>query len=255
MMRITRYLTENMLRSRFALAYGLVLLAICSGLFLLSNDPDKAVIGIHNVLLILVPVVVMIFTVSQLYNSTDFIRLLLTQPVKRKSIFFSQYLSVTLMLALIQLVAVAASFLLFADTALLLQVLINVMFLTVVFSSISHLIAFKVNEKVKGMGITILLGIYFLAVYDGLVLLIINAMRDYPIEKYGIALSLLNPIDLCRILFIFQMDISALMGLTGALMEKFIGSALGSLIIYIVLLLWAMVPMVFALRFFNRKDY
>lgn len=255
MMRITRYLVINMLKSRFVLAYGLVLFALCSGLFILSNDSDKAVIGIHNILLILVPIVVMIYTVSQIYNSTDFIRLLLTQPIKRQAIFFSQYLSDTLVLAFIQLLAVVVSFLIFADSDMLPQVIINCLLLTVIFTSISNLIAFRINEKVRGIGITIILGIYFLAIYDGLVLLLISAMSDYPIEKYGIALSLLNPIDLCRILFIFKIDISALMGLTGALMEKFIGSSLGSAISYLVLSLWAVIPLLLASRFFNYKDY
>jgi hypothetical protein len=51
------------------------------------------------------------------------------------------------------------------------------------------------------------------------------------------------------------MDISALMGLTGAIMEKFIGSGLGSLLIYTTLLIWAIAPLLFAAKMFNRKDY
>jgi Cu-processing system permease protein len=255
MMKITKYLSLSMLKSRFMMSYGLILFILCSGLFFLSNDMDKAIIGIHNVLLILVPLVVMIYSVSQIYQSNDFLRLLLTQPIKRKVIFYSQYISNTLVLLLVQTIPIALSLILFSDGTYLFPIILNLVFLTLIFSSISSLIAYKINEKVRGIGITIFLGIYFLAIYDGLILLIIQMMSEYPIEKYGIVLSLFNPIDLCRILFIFKMDISALMGLTGAIMEKFIGSGLGSLLIYTTLLIWAIAPLLFAAKMFNRKDY
>ncbi|OYU96433.1 MAG: hypothetical protein CFE21_08545 [Bacteroidetes bacterium B1(2017)] len=255
MNKITKYLSLNILKSRFILGYGLILFTMCSGLFFISNDQDKAIIGIHNVLLILIPLVVMIYTVSQIYNATDFIRLLLTQPIKRKFIFFSQFLSNTLVLLLVQTLAISLSLILFSDGSYLLTIFINVFFLTLIFSSISSLIAYRINEKVRGIGITIFLGIYFLAIYDGLILLLIQAMSDYPIEKFGIVLCLFNPIDLCRMLFIFKMDISALMGLTGAIMQQFIGSNLGSILIYAVLFIWILVPLALASKCFIKKDY
>jgi Cu-processing system permease protein len=236
-------------------AYALLLFLLSSGLFMLSNDQDKAIIGIHNVLLILIPLVVMIYSVSEIYNSTDFIRLLLTQPVKRKFIFFSQFISNTAVLLAIQLLPIVLSLILFSDGSYLMAMGSNIFFLTLIFSSISSFIAYKIDEKIKGIGMTIFLGIFFLAIYDGLVLLLIQAMSEYPIEQYGIVLCLFNPIDMCRILFIFKMDISALMGLTGAVMQKFVGSNLGSMIIHIVLCFWAIIPMSFAAKFFIKKDY
>ncbi len=255
MIKITKYLTISILKSKFIIGYGLLLFSICIGLFAISNDQDKAIIGINNVLLIIIPIVVMIYTVSQIYQSTDFIRLLLTQPIKRKFIFFSQFFSYTIVLALIQSLSITFSFILFSDASLLFTVLLNSLFLTFIFSAISFLIAYSIDEKVKGIGVTIFLGIYFLAIYDGLLLFLIQAMSDYPIERFGILLSLFNPIDLCRILFIFKMDISALMGITGAIMQKIIGSNLGTIVIFIVLSLWACIPLILAGRKFIKKDY
>ena len=143
----------------------------------------------------------------------------------------------------------------FSDGSFIPNMMQTITFLTLIFSSISSFIAYKIDEKVKGIGITIFLGIFFLAIYDGMVLLLIQAMSDYPIEQYGILLTLFNPIDMCRILFIFKMDISALMGLTGAVMQKFIGSQLGAMIIYCVLFIWAIIPLSFATKFFIKKDY
>ncbi len=255
MIKITKYLTLSILKSKFIIGYGLLLFSICIGLFLISNDQDKAIIGINNLLLIIIPLVVMIYTVSQIYQSTDFIRLLLTQPIKRKFIFFSQFFSYTIVLGFIQSISITLSIILFSDASLLLTILVNSMFLTFIFSAISFLIAYSIDEKVKGIGVTIFLGIYFLAIYDGLLLFLIQAMSDYPIEKFGILLSLFNPIDLCRILFIFKMDISALMGITGAIMQKIIGSNLGTIVIFIVLSLWACLPLLLAGRKFIKKDY
>ncbi|MCG9879233.1 MAG: hypothetical protein MH472_01410 [Bacteroidia bacterium] len=255
MIKITKYLTLNILKSKFMLVYGVLLFVICVGLFTLGNDQDKAIIGIHNTLLILIPIVVMIYTVSHIYQSTDFIRLLLTQPIQRKYIFFSQFLSNVFALLLVQLSAIGLALVLFSDGSFLFSIMVNSTFLTLIFSAISNWIAFSIDEKVKGIGTSILLGIYFLAIYDGIILMLIQTMSEYPIEKYGITLSLFNPIDLCRILFIFKIDISALMGLTGAIMEKFIGSSLGSTIIYIVLLLWIGFPLSFAVKKFLKKDY
>lgn len=237
------------------LVYGFLLFMICAGLFALGNDQDKAIIGIHNTLLILIPIVVMIYTVSQIYQSTDFIRLLLTQPIKRKHVFFSQFLANVFALLGVQLIAISLAIILFSDGSYFFSIIVNSIFLTLIFSAISNWIAFSIDEKVKGIGFSILLGIYFLAIYDGVILMLIQAMSEYPIEKYGITLSLFNPIDLCRILFIFKMDISALMGLTGAIMEKFIGSSLGSAIIYVVLLLWILLPLSFSVKRFLKKDY
>ncbi len=255
MIKISKYLLISILKSRFMLGYGLLLFIISTGLFLMSNDQDKAIIGIHNILLIMIPLVVMIYSVSQIYQATDFVRLLLTQPIKRQTIFYSQYLSNVIALLLVHLVSIGLSLILFSDGSFLIPILANCFFLTLIFSSISSLIAYAINEKVKGIGVTIFLGIYFLAIYDGLILFIIQGMSDYPIEKYGILLSLFNPIDLCRILFIFKMDVSALMGLTGAIMQQFLGSALGSAIIYLTLTIWAILPLYIAKKLFIKKDY
>jgi hypothetical protein len=43
-------------------------------------------------------------------------------------------------------------------------------------------------------------------------LCLIYSFADYPLEKATLALVLLNPVDLGRILMLIQLDISALMG-------------------------------------------
>ena len=67
-------------------------------------------------------------------------------------------------------------------------------------------------------------------------------------------ISMLNPIDLGRIMILLKMDISALMGYTGAVFKDFFGTQAGMGLSFFVLLLWAVVPLYFSIRRFNRKD-
>ena len=52
-----------------------------------------------------------------------------------------------------------------------------------------------------------------------------------------------------------QMDVSAMMGYTGAIYKQFFGSALGMSFTFGVLILWAAVPLYFAIRVFKKKDF
>src|SRR4030095_10412135 len=95
---------------------------------------------------------------------------------------------------------------------------------------------------------------YFALIYDGLVLMILFAFSDYPMEKLTLLLSALNPIDLGRIFIMLQMDISALMGYTGALYQDFFGSFTGKLFTTGIMLLWAALPLWLAVKSFKKKD-
>ena len=69
-----------------------------------------------------------------------------------------------------------------------------------------------------------------------------------------ILLTALNPVDLGRIMILLQLDISALMGYTGALYQKFFGSGYGMAFSVVLQFLWILIPMLFALKIFRKKD-
>ena len=69
-----------------------------------------------------------------------------------------------------------------------------------------------------------------------------------------IIVSMLNPIDLCRIMILLKMDISAMMGYTGAIFKDFFGTNLGIIISFSVLLMWILAPLALSLKKFNTKD-
>ena len=69
-----------------------------------------------------------------------------------------------------------------------------------------------------------------------------------------IVISMLNPIDLARILILMQMDVSALMGYTGAIFKDFFGTTGGIIISFGTLMLWVIIPFACSLRYFKKKD-
>jgi Cu-processing system permease protein len=53
---------------------------------------------------------------------------------------------------------------------------------------------------------------------------------------------------------LLKMDISALMGYTGAVFNQFFGSSLGIVLSMTVMLIWIILPISIALRIFKRKN-
>jgi len=123
-----------------------------------------------------------------------------------------------------------------------------------VFTSIAFWASVKARDKARGIGITLLLWFYFALIYDGLVLVILFTFSDYPLEKLTLFLSALNPVDLGRVFIMLKMDVSALMGYTGALYQDFFGSMKGMLFTTGIMMLWIILPLYGALRTFKKKD-
>jgi len=73
-------------------------------------------------------------------------------------------------------------------------------------------------------------------------------------EKPMLIFTALNPIDLSRVLVLLKMDVSALMGYTGAMFKDFFGTAIGTIIAISTLILWIAAPCWFSVRSFVKKD-
>jgi Cu-processing system permease protein len=64
-----------------------------------------------------------------------------------------------------------------------------------------------------------------------------------------------NPIDLSRILILLKLDISALLGYTGAVFQKFFGTGFGLVLSISVLSLWVILPLLNIYRKSRKKDF
>ena len=254
MLKLSRYVLYDILRSKVVIAYTLFLFIVSFSLFQLEENDSKAILSLLNIVLIVVPLISMIFTTIHYYNSYEFIELMLSQPLSRTRILLSEYGGVALSLLSAFFIGVGIPVLLFAFDETGIALLFTGGALTLIFTSIAFLASVKARDKARGIGSALLLWFYFALIYDGLVLLILFSFSEYPMEKFTLLLSALNPIDLGRILIMLKMDVSALMGYTGALYESFFGSATGILFTVGIMLLWIILPLWSALRAFKRKD-
>jgi Cu-processing system permease protein len=252
---IIKYALRDLLRTRFVLAYSVLLFACTVALFQLDSDPAKVVLSMLNVLLMVVPLVSAVFTSIHFFNSYEFMELMLAQPINRRSVFLSEYAAVASSLCCAFLIGVGLPLLIYGSGIANWVLLFTGMMLTLTFTSLAFLSSVLTRDKAKAVGIALFLWLYFSLIYDGFVLWLVYSLSDYPLEKVTLALIALNPVDLARILMLLQLDISALMGYTGAFYKDFFGSYVGVVFSFTTLLIWVVAPMVVALRVFERKDW
>lgn len=253
-LRIVKYVLHDILRSRIALAYTLFLIVAAVGLFNMGGDASKGLVSILSIVLMVVPLMSLVFATIHFYNSYEFIELLSSQPLNRNTILLGEYFGVTMALCSAFFIGVGVPVLLYDRSVTGCCIIAAGVLLTFVFVALAFLGAVCTRDKARGMGVALLLWFFFALIYDGIVLFVLFSFQDYPLEKATIAMVALNPIDLARTIVLLQMDVSALMGLTGAVMQEFLGSALGVSYCVGVLLLWIGVPLGLALKVFRRKD-
>src|SRR5690348_1144658 len=254
MKKIIKYVINDILRNKIVIVYTLLLVIISFSVFNLEDNTSKGLLSLMNIVLIIVPLICIIFSTIYIYNSSEFIELLVSQPLQRKHIWMSLYTGMSLALTLAFFIGVGVAVLIYSLTTTGF-ILVGVgLLLTLIFVSIALLAAVYTRDKAKGIGISVLLWLYFSLIFDSLVLFILFQFADYPLEKAMLVLSGLNPIDMGRILILLKMDVSALMGYTGAVFQNFFGTTYGVIITLLVMLLWTIVPVSLSLRKFKKKD-
>jgi Cu-processing system permease protein len=259
-LKVMKYGFYDLLRSRWIVVYTLFFLAVTSGLLYLGGDVGQALLSTLNLVLVVVPLVSLVLGLSYYYYTRDFVELMLTQPIGRTSVFLGHFLGVALPLAGAFLVGTGAPFLVFGagrevDGTVLASLLASGVLISVAFAALGILIALRTEERIKALGIGLAVWLGLTMVYDGLLLWFIVVMQAYPVERALIGLSLLNPVDLSRILVLLQLDTAALMGYTGAVFQRFLGSGVGAAASLGALVVWAVVPVVLGARAFRRKDF
>lgn len=260
MLKILKYSFYDLMRSRWSYVYFLFYLLLAIVLLFLNNDLSKAVITLMNVIIILVPLIGTIFGIMYHYDSREFTELLLAQPIKRSSIFLGQYFGVATSLSMSLIIGLGLPFVFYGlfysgaiwDFSLL---LITGVFLTFIFTALAFMIGLSNENKIKGFGYAILLWLFMAVIYDGIFLMSILYFSDYPLDNFSLIAILMNPIDLSRVLILLKLDISALLGYTGAVFQKFFGTSFGTILSSILLILWVAIPTFFIWRIAKRKDF
>ncbi|MBR9845630.1 MAG: ABC transporter permease [Algicola sp.] len=260
MLKILKYSFYDLMRSSWSYVYFAFYLLLGIVLLFLNNDLSKAVITLMNVIIVLVPLIGTIFGVMYYYNSKEFTELLLAQPLKRSSIFLGQYLGVALSLSISLVLGLGIPFVFYGlfesnaiwDFSLL---LITGTFLTLIFTALAFNIALSNENKIKGFGYAILLWLFLAIIYDGLFLMTLIMFEDYPLDKLSLIGTMLNPIDLSRTLILLKLDISALLGYTGAVFKQFFGTSFGFIVSLVMLTIWVVLPVLRIVFKSKHKDF
>jgi Cu-processing system permease protein len=260
MLKILKYSFYDLMRSRWSYVYFLFYLLLGFVLLFLNNDVSKAVITLMNIIIVLTPLIGTIFGVMYYYNSTEFTELLLAQPINRNKIFMGQYIGISLSLTLSLVLGLGIPFMAYGlfkssiifDFSLLLVV---GSFLNFIFVALAYNIALSTENKIKGFGYAILMWLFLAVIYDGIFLISLVFFNEYPLDKFSLIATMLNPIDLSRILILLKLDISALLGYTGAVFRKFFGTNIGMLFSMFALVFWVILPILRMNFKLKKKDF
>ncbi len=254
MNRIIKIVLLDILKNKIVVSYALILALLSWGSFILEDNTAKGLLTILNVILFTVPLVSILFSTIYIYNSSEFIELLLSQPIKRKKIWISLFAGLSIAMFLAFFLGAGIPLLFNAPGMAGLMMLLAGSLISIVFVSLAFLSCILTRDKAKGIGLAILFWMYFAILFDALVLFLLFQFAEYPIEEAMVAITASNPIDLARIQILLHLDQSAMMGYTGAIFKDFFGTAIGLLVSFLFLVLWIAVPFVISIRKFDRKD-
>lgn len=249
---------RRVIRGRAVLGYALFFAAVTLGLLHFGGGLERTLPSVASVVLLVVPLVSLVAGAIFVYEERDFIELVLSHPVGRRPLFAAMWGGVTLSLAAAFLVGIGLPLLITGVPegmrGAVALVLAAGVLLTAVFTALAFWIAVGVREPAKGLGAALLVWLALTVIYDGLVMLVASVYAAYPLERAMLALMLLNPVDLARVLVLIAVDASVLMGYTGAVFQRFFGSGLGIVASTVSLLAWIGLPLLLAERRFRRMD-
>jgi Cu-processing system permease protein len=259
-LKILEYQLRDVLRTRWVILYALFFLLATDALFRFGGGGERVILSLINVVLVVVPLVAIVLGAMHLYGARESIELLLAQPIERPALFLGVWAGFVLPLSGAFVAGVTLPFLYHGaiasgDAGALPLLLATGVLLTVAFAALAFAIALATDDRIRGLGLALVSWMLLALLWDGLVLLVVRAFADYPLQHTVIGLSLLNPVDLGRILLLLQLDVSAMMGFTGAVFRQFFGSAAGQAVTLAALLVWVVVPFLAGRRAFARKNF
>ena len=254
MRTIMKYVTLDLIRNKIILVYSIILAVLSFSVLSIDSNSSKGLLSLLNVTLLFVPIISVLFATIYFFNSIEFIELLLAQPVKRIKVLLAEYTGLASALCIAYTLGIGLPLLILTPNMAAVILLVSGLLLTMSFSALALLIFVLFKDKTKGIGAAIIIALFFTLLFDGLLLMFIYSFGEYPIDKPILGIIALNPIDLARILMLLQLDVAVLMGYSGALFKKFLGSFTGSVYAILCMLFWVIVPLLLSTRIFRKKD-
>ena len=142
MKKIVKYVITDILRNKIVLVYTLFLLASSFSVFSLEDNSSKGLLSLLNIILIVVPLVSIIFATIYVYNSAEFIELLVIQPLKRKTIWLSLFTGLATSLSIAFFIGAGIPVLIYQANMVGLTMILIGLLLSIIFVAIAMLATF-----------------------------------------------------------------------------------------------------------------
>jgi Cu-processing system permease protein len=254
---LVEFQLRNALRSRWLALYTTALVLLTGLLFRFGSSAEQVVVSVLTVVVALTPLIGLLYGVLNTSQSREFLELMVAQPLQRHELFWGTFIGMVFPLTLVVPIGLGIPWALLVQSRWELYATLALGGALVSMMSAALGIAFALwwEERLYAVGVAFLLWFVLAVLYDGFVLLLGIVLHDYPVEYAMLLLMALNPLDLLRVATLLQLDAAALLGYTGALLQRLAGSAGGTLLAVAVLLLWSVFPTWLALRSFLRKDF
>jgi len=254
MLKIIKYFLLDILNNKVVLGLCLFFFIVSMSLLYLDENQNKAILSLMNIIFIVVPLISMFFSANYYWNSYEFKEILLCLPLKREKIILSEFIAVSLSISLSILVGLGVPCLIFGAETNIYYLILLAVILNISCVALSMWMVILTKDKSRGLGLVLLMWFYLTMLFDVLLISIMMNFSEYPLEKIVLVLASLNPIDLCRISMMLQLDISALMGYTGALYKEYFSGSAGSILSLSILTLWIIIPVYLFVKKFGQKD-
>ena len=106
MMKVLKYVAIDIFKNKIVIAYTIMLALFSWSAFSLEDNASKGLLTVLNIVLLTVPLVSVLFSTIYVYNSNEFIELLVSHPVKRSKIWTALFIGLASSLALAYLIGV-----------------------------------------------------------------------------------------------------------------------------------------------------
>src|SRR5690606_28509181 len=182
MNKIVKIIFLDILKNKIVIAYMLMLAVLSWSSFALEDNSAKGLLTILNVILFTVPLVSVLFATIYIYNSSEFIELLLSQPVKRKKIRGGLFSGLSLSLVIAFLLGSGIPLFIYSANSVDLMMIVFGYLISVVLAASALMHFTLARDKAKGIGISFTIWLYFGLTIDRIVLFLLCQLSVYPID-------------------------------------------------------------------------
>jgi Cu-processing system permease protein len=258
-------------RSRWVLIFSLVFASIALAVSFAGSgggyegfqDFLRTTASLLNLSLYLVPLFALTLGAMSFTPPPDKggFELQIVQPVSRTETLLGKYAGLFLAVTLAITVGFGAAgivigvFAKSADLAAFGAFVLLDLALGLIFLSISALISVSILKRGPVLGVSLVVWFVFVILYDLVVMWIATSFEGATLRTLLFGLLFGNPVDLVRVATLFVVGGKIVFGPTGGALLKFIGGTGSGLLLLVAgLLFWGGVPLVAAIRVFQRKD-